>query len=277
MWKRLLLLLWLVVLLLPIVPVLAGTSVDVSVYATGLVSQGIANFTITYVSETHLRFDWGYTDNYTVIMIRGKYGQYPANIADNATTPNDGYLVYTGNATSANDTSMDFDQNPGPIYYRAWAWSPTKGWSVNPSSGWKESAIMTLIGFFIFAGIMSFLGAKSTYYILKFLAGVSWWALAMYWINSPPSTITKGSAIDTVVIVLFFIIGIAMMFMPMWYEKQTNGGVEGRFKIRWPQMLGGTSEEEENAPPAPTRSERTADYATRVNRALRGETRRRRY
>jgi len=193
-----------------------------------------------------LDFTWGYSGNTTQIMIRGKYGSYPANIADNLTQPSDGYLVYYGANTTASDTSMDFDQNPGAIYYRAWGQKNDGTWDTSPDSGWKESAIMTLIGLFLFAGILTFVGARSSYSFLKFLAGGSWLLLMAYWVASPPSTITAGDSTHTIGIILFIGMALAMFFMPMWSTKTINGNEVGVFNIRIPRVLGGRSEEEES-------------------------------
>lgn len=98
-------------LLLLVTPVLAA-SVDVGVSAQGLVVGGgncLTNFTITYVSVTRFDFSWGYGANTTSVMIRGKYGGYPADIPNDTTEPSDGYLVYSGNATFCSDTSVVLD------------------------------------------------------------------------------------------------------------------------------------------------------------------------
>ncbi len=264
-WLRLIVLFGVVgISLMPII-VLAGTGITVTV--TPKVSGGITDFTVIYIDETEVDFTWGYSGNATKIMIRGKYTDYPANISDNATEPWDGYLVYYGGAVSANDTSMDFDQNPGPIYYRAWAWSAEKGWFTNPSGGWKESAIMTLLAFIAIAGVMSFLALRSSYFVLKFLAGLSWWGFAVYWLSNRPVAITAGSATDTIILLLLFFFGIAIMLMPFWYTKTEEGQEIGRgFKL--PFMK--TPEEEEKANYHEGRGERNDAYRNRVYGALGG-------
>jgi len=257
-------------MLLPVAPVLADTYVDISVYAKGLTSVGIVNFTITYISETQLDFGWSYGVNTTAIMIRGKYGVYPDNISASNETPSDGYLVYSGNSTSCSDTSMDFDLNSGAIYYRAWAQLADGSWVITPEEGWKESEIMTLLAFIAMALGMSFLASKSSYYVLKFLAGMSWWAFAIYWINNTPSSITDGSSTDTAVIVLLFVIGIAFVFMPFWYTKVENGQERGG-RMRLPFMKTDAQEDaDKKRAYRPSRNERTSAYEDRITNAMSG-------
>jgi hypothetical protein len=259
-----------ITMLLPVAPVLADTYVDISVYAKGLTSVGIVNFTITYISETQLDFGWSYGVNTTAIMIRGKYGVYPDNISASNETPSDGYLVYSGNSTSCSDTSMDFDLNSGAIYYRAWAQLADGSWVITPEEGWKESEIMTLLAFIAMALGMSFLASKSSYYVLKFLAGMSWWAFAIYWINNTPSSITDGSSTDTAVIVLLFVIGIAFVFMPFWYTKVENGQERGG-RMRLPFMKTDAQEDaDKKRAYRPSRNERTSAYEDRITNAMSG-------
>lgn len=270
MWRCLLVVMIVVWLLAP-VSVFAATTADVTVTATPLVTSGILDFTITYVSETQLDFSWSYGANTTDIMIRGKWGDYPDDIPNVNTEPSDGFLIYSGNGTS---TSWYFDENISTLYIKAWGQNDDDTWQVDTSNttGFKETT-MVLLAFLAFSGVMSFLALRSSYWILKFLAGVSWWIMGMYWISNRPVSITQGGAVDNAVIIALFIIGLAFMFMPFWRMKTESGReIGGRFRL---PFMG--SEEEESRPPAPTRSERNARYRERVNSALRGRAERRRF
>jgi hypothetical protein len=255
-------------LLLPI-PALAAT---ITVTLVPAVTGGITGFVITYINEKQIDMDWGYDPATTVnrIMIRAKYGEYPADIPNPATTPSDGYLVYYGNGIHTSDTSMDFDQNPGAIFYKAWGQNADGTWQVTTNTGYKESQIMTLLFFLGFAGVMTFFGIKSTYWILKVLAGFCWWAIAAYWITNKPTNITSGSSTDTIVVILLIFIGVAMVFMPFWFTKNENGQ-------EVPRGFRFSSKEDEEETPQPTRDDRTSDYSRRVNGALNGRMVRRRY
>ncbi len=248
-------------------PTQASELADVTLWATPVVSGGITNFTIIYVTEQRLDFTWGYSGNATKIMIRGKYGGYPSDIPNGATTPSDGYLVYYGNATSANDTSVDFDQNLGPIYYKAWAQKADGTWIISPYSGSKESALMTLWAFIGLAAILSFLSLRTSFYILKAIAAISWWGCMAYWVANRPTAITAGSAPDVIMLMVLFLFGAGIMFLPFWSTKNENGQEIGR-GFRLPFMK--TPEEEERENYRETRQERNANYSARVYGALNG-------
>ena len=250
----------------------AGVTANITLFATPLWGGGITGFTITYVTETKLKLDWGLGTGTDRVMIRAKYGSYPADIVATSEIPSDGYQVYYGTGITTNDTSMDFDANPGPIYYRAWAQLADNSWVLSSSAGSEESMIMTLLAFLTFAGIVSFIGARSSFWLLKFLAGLAWWAGAMYWINNRPSTIAQGDPEDIAVIGLLFFVGLAFMLMPYWYTKEDGAG--GRFRLPWMQT-DDQEEEDARARYSPSRSERNAAYEARVQGALKGQIKRR--
>ena len=241
-------------------------SVTVVITADPIFSVGIEDFIITYVSDTQLDLDWVYGTDGVNIMIRAKYGEYPDDIPDEDTMPSDGYLVYYGSATSYSDTSMNFDENAGMLYYKAWAQKADGTWILDTSTGYKESEIMTLLFFAIIAIGLSWFGLKTTYWILKFLAGASWFALLAYWKTNMPSAIVTGSSTDTIVTVLLIFVGLAMMFSTFWYSKNDNGMEVGR-GFRLPFM---NHDDEEEIQALPTHTERVNAYRKRVNSRLKG-------
>lgn len=270
MWERLLRTTTIIclILLLSSSVALAAGFVDIIVTATP--EYGLATFTATYITETRVDLSWTADVSVVNVMVRVKDGNDLAEIPDEDTTPNDGLLVYYGSGTSISDTSMDFDQSPAPRYYKAWGQKADGKWYTGSKSDWEESRIMTLLAFILFAGVMSFLGIRSTYWILKILAGFSWFAVMVYWLNSPPSSVTKGSSIDTVVIGLLVVIGVAFLLMPLWYSKTINGQEVGRgFTL----PFGKSPEERERMRYRPTRQERSEAYRNRVSGALKGERR----
>ncbi len=264
MWKRIILIILLAMLLFA-TPVLAADSVDITVTAQGIVSGGITDFTIIYVTDTRLDLTWTLGDNISKIMIRAKYGEYPADITADNETPSDGYLVYYGSGNSTSDTSMNLDQNPGPIYYRAWAQRVDGGWVTTPSEGWKESKVMTLLAIIGVATVLSFIGVKYTQ--MRLIAGMAWWFVAVYWVYSPPSAIAKGSPPDVFAIVLFIAAGAIMLFWP-FFSSRVNGVESGSgLRVSIDRLLG----RQERAPrvsPNQARYNRNAAYRDRVNRAL---------
>ncbi len=276
MWKRIIF--WALALIYGLWPaalVLGAESVDITVTAQGIVSGGITSFTITYVSDTKLQLDWTYGANITGVMIRGKYGQFPADILTANETPSDGYLVYTGAGTSVNDTSMDFDTNPGPLYYRVWAQQADGSWVLTPAEDSKESAIMTLLAFFLLPGIVSFLCIRSSYSALKFCAGVAWWVAAFYWFNSPPSSIVVGSSVHTIMLTLLGAIGFVFVVMILWQTKRENGQETGRFRLPFSQTDEEVEQERAQERYRTSHSERVASHMAKVSSARRGEITRR--
>lgn len=125
--------------------------------------------------------------------------------------------------------------------------------------------------FAVIAVGVSFIAARSSYYLLKFMAGVCWWIVAIFWLANAPAGIAKGSPEDTAIVVMLFFVGIAFMFMPLWVTKTVNGREEGGFNVRIPRVFGGQSEEEESVAKmrgARTSAGRRADYAERMNNAM---------
>jgi len=124
---------------------------------------------------------------------------------------------------------------------------------------------MTLAILLVFAGIMSFIAARSSYWVLKFLAGLSWWGVAAFWISTPPASITPGTPVDVIMIVLWFAAGLSFMVMTFWYTKTEEGQEVGRgFRLPFQKPP-------EPSAPIQTRKDRAAAYQNRVNKALRGD------
>lgn len=250
----------------PVAPVFAGTVADVNLFATPLYGSGILSFTITYVSDTQLDLSWTVGANVTNVMVRSSYGKYPNDITSANQTPSDGSLVYYGPLLAFSDTSMDFENNFGMrLYYRAWAQRPDGTWFVNSKSGWKESSIMTLLAVIAIAGILSFLGFKNVQ--MRFIGGIAWFFVLVYWLSNRPSAITAGTPPDVFAILLFIAAGVIMFFWPT-LTSRLNGQERGAgFRFNTDRIFG----REERGPRVNAREayrNRAANYAGRVNRAL---------
>lgn len=169
---------------------LADDSITVTVTATPIFGYGIIDFTITYVNHSRIDLSWAFVGGAVNIMIRGKYGSYPADIPDEDTAPSDGYLVYYGNATSCSDTSMDFDQNPGILYYKAWGQKADGKWYLITTTGSVESKVVTLLAFMGLALALSITAYALKKALLAFAAGGAWivFAVYCYTLSATPST-----------------------------------------------------------------------------------------
>jgi hypothetical protein len=196
--------------LLNVAPVFAATTQVVTITATPATTAGILNFTITYISDTYLKLDWGFAPGTTDIMIRAKYGEYPDDIPDVFTAPTDGYLVYYGNGITADDTSMDFDDNPGYLFYKAWGQNADGTWQVATSTGAEESRVMQLIAIIILAAIVSYFSLRSSNILLGLAASMPWIILIVYTRANPIAGLDTGSFGDELVLYMCWIFAIMM-------------------------------------------------------------------
>lgn len=271
MWKWLWVILSVVALGLIPVGVLAATEQDVTVTATP--AYGIISFTIDYISDTQMDLSWTATGDVVNVMVRAKYGEDLDEIPDEDTDPSDGYLVYEGDGSSVSDTSMDFDGNPGPLYYKIWGQKVDDKWYTGSYSAWEESAVMLLLGMLAFAGILSFLAFRSSFKPMRFVAGFGWVAVLVYWILSPPSAITAGSAAHVAVMLVLIFAAVAVSLSGFGAEESRlrSAGGESKsssvFSLRKPSWM--ASEEQNIARQRQKREDDNAKYRDRVHRAVR--------
>ncbi len=123
------------------------------------------------------------------------------------------------------------------------------------------------------AGILVFAGLKTTFYIIKILAGLAWIGLFAWWQISPFTT--AGSPAHVIVLMVVLFAGIACFFWPMWETKFKNGQERGG-RFRLPGMQSDEQEEEERQRRNISTWHEGADaYTAKLNAALRGERRRR--
>ena len=85
----------LVVLMLSLLPV-GVMAATITVTNQPVFTAGIYTFTVTYISDTEMDLAWTIGTGVDKVMVRAKYGSYPADIPDEYTSPSDGYLVYYG-------------------------------------------------------------------------------------------------------------------------------------------------------------------------------------
>jgi hypothetical protein len=131
-------------------------------------------------------------------MIRGKYGGYPADIPNDTTDPSDGYLVYYGSGLSVSDTSMNFDQNPGLLYYKAWAQKADGTWYMATGTGSKESREVVLIGLIALGAIGSIFAIYKRQVLFSIGAAAVWFMLIAYTRSNPLPNIAVGSGTDSI-------------------------------------------------------------------------------
>lgn len=252
----------------------AATVEDVTVTATP--DYGITSFAIDYISETQLDLSWITAPDVVNVMVRSKYGSDLDEIPDEDTEPSDGVLVYYGSASSFSDTSMDFDQNPGQLFYKVWGQKADGKWYTGSRSAWEESAIVTLIALFIFCGILSFLGVRSNFVLLRLMGGAVWITLLIYWIMYPPSAITQGDAAHIAVAIVLIGMTVAIPLLGLGREvsrqKDFRGGLDtettGAFHFKIPDWLKGEGGGETYAQKREKTEEALRDYRERMHGAL---------
>ncbi len=99
---------------------------------------------------------------------------------------------------------------------------------------------MITLAFIVVAAIFTLAAVRSSYYILWFLAGASFWGLGVWLVYNP--FVVGGSPVNDIILTICFLGGLALMFGMNW---RTNAKGESGFNFRIPRMFGGQSEEEE--------------------------------
>lgn len=208
----------------------------VTVIAVPDVGVGILTFTATIISDTQVDLEWTKEVDITDVTVRAKYGSMPMSRTD-------GYEVYTGTNLSASDTSMNFDEELGTLYYRAWGYHTTSGWldsEVNTQS--LESLIMTLLGLFALCGIITVVSFRNSFPLFKLAAATAWIGAMLYFKDNPPSQIAEGSASHTVILLVLIMIALAVPLAGLGREIQKqqgstkitgNKGIFSDWHFRW--------------------------------------------
>jgi hypothetical protein len=110
---------------------------DITITATPNWHSGVTEFTATWVTDSNVLLEWALPGDALNTMIRVKHGDYPENTTD-------GYLIYYGDAETANDTMVNLDAT-GEAYYSAFTEYP-EGYSTSYSTDLVEGEGMLLIG-----------------------------------------------------------------------------------------------------------------------------------
>lgn len=229
----------LVIGLSPVI-VLADTTAVVNVTNSPSFSQGIMSFTVTYISDTEMDLAWTTDATVVNVMIRAKYGTYPANIPDENTAPSDGYLVYYGTDLTAVDTSMNFDQSPGSLYYSAWAQKADGTWYTNLSTGSEESRVVLFIAFVVMAlglTIAAFMAKTTASGMLRIASVVAWLimiplAFGQNW----PSTNTylpAASALFCAAMMLIMVVATVTYYIDWRNTRRTHEPTDEEFQNRY--------------------------------------------
>ena len=168
--------LWLLVVLF-LALISTPVAADVTVVAVPYVGGGVVNFTAVYITDTQVDLSWTKGDDIVNVMVRAKYGSMPMSRTE-------GYLVYEGALESVSDTSMNFDETLGIIYYRAWAENSTGIWNDSEvTTSGVEGITVLMLGLCALALVMTMGGYIKKIPALAMGAAGFWVILAFYAYN----------------------------------------------------------------------------------------------
>jgi hypothetical protein len=177
----------LVILSFVILPI--GVSADVpdanvNVIAVPYTGWAITGFTAVYVTDTQVDVSWIPDFGVLNTMIRAKYGSAPTSVTD-------GYLVYYGNAHNTSDTSMNFDESLGQIYYRAFAETAPGVYDDSTLPASVEGVVMTLIALILLSLGLT-IGGEVKKNVMLVVAGALFWAILGAYAYYLSTTLTTG-------------------------------------------------------------------------------------
>lgn len=219
---RILLVLLIITICFTPLAVMADDSVTVTITADPAVTTGILNFTITYISETQLDLSWAYDAGAVNIMIRSKWNGYPDDIPDSLTTPSDGVLVYYGNGVAFSDTSMNFDDNLGTLYYKAWAQKADGSWFTDAETGTEESEIVTLIALFGLGCAFGYFAIKQRSMLFAIISSAVWLSVLAYTRMYPIGEMTTGDASDTAILLALLAAMVGIPLVTWQFNKKDS-------------------------------------------------------
>jgi len=166
----------LLALLLWLIPVgvLADTSQNVTVTATGYVCNAPGGFTLTYVSDYEVQLSWVKGDGAENTLIRAAIGRVP-------TDRTDGMEIYYGDGTTTSSW-INMETLSDPVYYRAWSENAAGIWEEVGASDFIEGVTMLLFAFIALAlGLfIATFALKSGRRILAFASAGAWMLLGVY-------------------------------------------------------------------------------------------------
>ena len=154
---------------------LGAMSQNVTVTATPNVGilPAPTGFTVTRITDTEIRLDWTPNPGGVSTLIIAKVGEPPASRTD-------GYTVYYGNGSTADDTFTDLDIIGGKVYYAAYTESGVGGWSLTPATGETEGVGVTLIALGLIALGLTAVLAFTRNWLWAFPAVIFWAVLGAY-------------------------------------------------------------------------------------------------
>lgn len=145
-----------------------GYSPELSFCLVGLPSAP-TDFTATPVGDTIVNLSWTMGAGADITVIRGSSTAYPTSVTD-------GYLVYSGNATSVTIDGLNLQT--ATYYYRAWSYN-SYGYSADYAEGYAGAIISIMSIVFVIALCAFALWQKGWISILLALCIFIWGTFAL--------------------------------------------------------------------------------------------------
>lgn len=253
-WIRVLVLGLLLVLLIPS-SVLADSSEDVTVTATGYICEAPGGFTITYISDYEIGLSWIKGEDAENTMVRATYGRAP-------TGRSDGIEIYYGTGTYATHWISNVGLT-GPIYYQAWSQAAGGIWEETGSSeeGNFMSASFLFIGLILLAGLLTAFAYKIRMLLFTMAAATAWLALGVWLLLSDSSNLQMSDTWTQIIGFVFVLMTIAVLTLQIRTDIRHEAQVRGRVGYPGAETESYTTWGPKQRKKKPTALERQADYA----------------
>lgn len=161
---------------------------------------GITSFDATVINDQEVLLEWAVEPLTTSVMIRGKYSDVPMSMQE-------GHLIYEGPLLEFTDTSMNFDESLGKLYYRIWAKSGQGIWIDYEVNIAVVEGLM--IGLLLLLLVVTFFAYKVlNSYFCKIMASMIWMVIGIMRVIEDQA-IWSNVAIGVVLVA----IGIYMLIM----------------------------------------------------------------
>jgi len=215
MWKRLLLLAFLVpaMLLGPAKPVKADSSTSITITAVGYICGMPGDFTLTYINDFEVGISWVTGEDAENTIVRAAFGRVPENISD-------GYQVYYGNETSCTDSALSLTGSD-VIYYRAWCQRDDGVWSslfASGDTGGFMSVSYLFLGWLALAIFMTWFSSRRPEILVRLSAGLIWLGMGFWILLGGIDNIEVGDSWIQILIWVCFV----MCVVPFVFQMNTE-------------------------------------------------------
>lgn len=251
-----------VLLLLTPSSVLADSSEDVTVTATGYICEAPGGFTLTYVTDYEVGISWTKGADAVNTMVRVKYGEYPQTRAD-------GYLVYYGEDTNFSDSSVVLAGAEIP-YYRAWGQNAGGVWeeSGTTEGGFFMSASFLFIGLILIAGLLTFFALRVGMLLWRLAAAMAWLGLGIWLLLSDSTNLQMSDTWTQVIGTVFILMTIAVLTLQIRTDIRHERSVRGKQGYPGAETESYTTWGPTKRSKKPTAVERQANYKETLREKL---------